>query len=176
MTSLKEFIRTFRDSGFDRRALTRFYHSVRKSVILRLMGKGSLPDLFSLEEKCLWPVLREIDDPGLPVYKGADRELLKAFIGTIGREKELRAQKAGMERLRYWTALRRVIEERTELFSVIFGFSGRDMRYCESVAERYAAMKDRRRRRRMWQIGIGAGAATLAGTVWYLSRKKKSNE
>ncbi|MFA5353526.1 MAG: hypothetical protein WC291_04810 [Thermodesulfovibrionales bacterium] len=176
MISLREFLRTFRGTGFPEKDLTVFYRSVRKSVILRSMGKSSLSELFRLEEQCQWPILNRIDDPDLPIYRGADSALLSAFIGNIRKEKDLRAQKRSMEKLRYWTALRFVIEERTELFREIFGFCRKDTRRCEMVAERYRKMLDRRimNRRRLWQIGVGAGAATLAGTatLWYLTRKK----
>ncbi|NTU42154.1 MAG: hypothetical protein HGA78_03710 [Nitrospirales bacterium] len=175
MISQREFIRTFQGLGFGQRELKLFYTSVRKSVILASMGKGLLTELFSLEEKCQWPILQAIDDPDLPIYKGADKALLRSFIAGIKKEKELRTQKKIMDKVRYWTALRSVIEERTELFKRIFDFSRKDMRHCDLVAERYKGFLERRRNRRMWQIGIGAGAATLAGSAAYLyfSRKKK---
>jgi precorrin-6B methylase 2 len=45
------------------------------------------------------------------------------------------------------------------------------------VAERYSRIRERRirNRKKMWKIGIGTGAATIAGAaaIWYVSKKDK---
>jgi hypothetical protein len=158
--------------------LKSFYHSVKKSLILRHLGKRSWPELFKLEERCQWPVLKKIDNPELAVYRGADAELLVRFITTIKEEKEIRERKSSTDKVRYWTRLQSLIEERLDLFKQIFGFSTEDVEYCERVAERYGTILERKakNRKKMWQIGVGAGtAATLAGAAayWYISKKEK---
>jgi hypothetical protein len=176
--SFREFSAVFSGSGFSEGQLNSFYHSVKKSVILHNLGKRSWPELFRTEERCQWPVLQKIDDPDLPIYRGADRELLGKFIKTIKKEKEIRGRKSSTEKVRYWTGLQALIEERIAIFTHIFGFSPKDVKYCEMVAERYGKILDRKAesRKKMWQIGVGAGtAATLAGAAayWYLSKKEK---
>ena len=87
MISLKEFLKVFRDTGFERSLLENFYRSVRKSTILLHVGKRSLSEIFQQEEIHQWPVLHRIDNPDLPLYRGADKVLLDAFIKTIQNEK-----------------------------------------------------------------------------------------
>ena len=177
MITFKELSGIFRGAGFPDTALRKFYFSVRKSVILHHLGKRSWPELFSLEENCQWPVLQSIDDPGLPIYTGADPALLEKFISSIVKEKDLRSHKSAMHKVRYWSLLQSLIEERTDLLANIFGFSEKDMKQCELIAERYSDILERkaREKKKMWQIGIGAGAATLAGAaaIWYISKKEK---
>jgi len=172
----KEFLKIFKKSGLKEGDLKRFYFSIRKSVILGRVGKRALPDLFKLEESCQWPVLQSIDNPDLSIYREADERLLEKFIGTIMEEKKLRQRKAGIGKVPYWSRLQSIIEERVELFTQIFGFDREDLKHCETVAERYAQIKDRKatKRKKMWQIGVGASAATLAGAaaLWYISKKE----
>ncbi len=175
MIRLTEFLHIFKDAGFTEGELKKFYYSVKKSVILRQLGKRSWPELFRLEERCQWPVLQRIDDPQLPIYSGADKTLLERFIKTISSEKEMRKYRTSMHKVRYWSLLQEVIDERTGLFVSIFGFSEEDIGHCERVAERYGKILERktREKKKLCQIGIGAGAATIAGAaaIWYISKK-----
>lgn len=177
MIRFKELSAIFKDMGFTERELKKFYYSVKKSVILRHLGKRSWPELFKIEEGCQWPVLRRIDDPKLQIYAGADKTLLEKFIDTISSEKEIRTYRSSMQKVRYWSLLQSVIEERIDLLATIFGFSEKDMKRCELVAERYGKTVERkaREKKKLWQIGIGASAATLAGAaaIWYISKKDK---
>jgi hypothetical protein len=176
MVTLKEFLRIFEGTSFQEKELRRFYHAVHKAVILQLLGKISWSELLRLQDRCLWPVLQRLDDPTLPIYRGADKELLALFIGSIRREKEVRASKSGGKGS-HWNHLQTVLNERTELYKSIFDFSKRDISHCIKAAERYRVMQEglRRRRRRAWQIAIGSGAATIAGAaaLWHLSKDKK---
>ena len=175
MISLKEFLKIFRDTGFERPALENFYRSVRKSTILLHLGKRSLSEIFQQEEDHQWPILQRIDNPDLPLYRGADKALLKAFIKTIEKEKNLREQKGKTERVRYWSSLKEVIEERAELFRSIFNFCKKDDRHCKAAAERYKRITDRKAKkmRTAWGIGIGTGAAAGAAAFWYIKKKEK---
>jgi hypothetical protein len=177
MISFKEFSEIFSGTDFTDEELRGFYYSVKKSVILKNVGKRAWPELFNLEERCQWPVVRRIDDPKLPIYRGADKVLLQRFIKTISEEKTIRRQRPYVDRVRYWTLLQSQINERIELFTHIFGFGKKDMRHCEEAAERYSRRVEKRikNRKRLWQIGIGTGAATLAGAAafWYLSKRDK---
>jgi hypothetical protein len=172
-----DFLAIFSGTDFTVDKLRRFYYSVKKSVILRSLGKRSWPELFKLEEIRQWPVLRRIDDAKLPIYRGADRELLDKFLKTINEEKTLRARKPAIDKVRYWSVLQSLIYERIELFTHIFGFSADDVKHCELVAARYEKILEekKRTRKKMMQVGIGAGAATLAGAaaIWYFSKKEK---
>jgi hypothetical protein len=177
MIRFRELSDIFRGTGFTGEELKKFYYSVKKSVILSHLGKRSWPELFKLEERSQWPVLQRIDDPKLPIYAGADRALLDRFIKSISAEKDLRARRSLMDKVRYWSLLQAVIEERTDLLVAIFDFSENDMRHCELVAERYGKTveKKAKEKKKYWQIGIGAGAVTLAGAaaIWYISKKEK---
>ncbi len=175
MISLKEFLKIFRDTGFERPVLENFYRSVRKSTILLHLGKRSLSEIFQQEENHQWPILQRIDNPDLPLYRGAEKDLLDAFIKTIENEKTLRKQKKHMERVKYWNSLLEIIEKRAELFRSIFNFCKKDDRHCEAVAERYKRIGDRRARKRRtaWGLGIGAGTAAGAAALWYITKKER---
>ncbi len=177
MVTFEELKEIFRDTDFTDEVLRRFYYSVRKSVILRLVGKRSWHEIFKLEGECQWPVLHMIGDPELSIYQGADKALLERFIKTIAEEKDLREHRSSLDKVRYWTLLQSVINERIELFTHVFGFSKKETEYCEAAAARYMRMRERRikSRKKMLTIGIGTGAATLAGAaaLWYISKKDK---
>jgi len=177
MITFKEFSSIFKDTNFSDDELRIFYYSVRKSIILRLTGKRSWHEIYKLEERCQWPVLRKLGDPELSIYKGADKTLLDRFIRTISEEKDLREHRSSLDKVRYWSLLQSVIDERIELFSQIFGFNKKDAEHCGKVADRYARIRERRirNRKKLWKIGIGTGAATLAGAaaLWYVSKKDK---
>ena len=173
-----DFLTIFSGTDFTVAELKRFYYSIKKSVILRSLGKRSWPDLFKIEESCQWPVLQKIDDPDLPIYKGADRELLAKFTRTIREEAYLRSRKGSTDKVRYWSLLQSLIGDRIDLFIHIFGFSQDDLVHCRHVMERYEKILEnkKRDRKKVMQIGIGAGAATLAGAAafWYFSKKDKT--
>lgn len=177
MIAFTQFSSIFRDTDFNTEELRKFYHSVKKSVILKYVGRRSWPELFRLEEKCQWPVLRLIDDPELPIYRDADPELLKHFISNIKEEKSLRERKSLLEKVEYWSALQSIIAVRIDLFTQIFNFCKKDAKYCQTIAERYIRIMEQRKqqRKKMWQVGIGTGAATLAGAaaLWYISQRDK---
>lgn len=177
MIRFNEFLDIFRDAGFNEEEMRKFYYSVKKSVILQLLGKQSWPELLKLDERCQWPVLQRIGDPKLPVYKGADKTLLEKFINTISEEKRIREHKSAGGKVSHWSQLRSIIQERNDLYRHIFGFCRNDIRHCEMVAERYSRIRERglKNRKKLWGIGIGAGTATLAGAaaIWYISKKGK---
>ncbi len=177
MITFKEFSSIFKGTDFTAEELSKFYYSVKKSVILRFVGRRAWPEIFRLEEKCQWPVLRKIGDPKHSIYEGADKGLLDMFIKTIYEEKNIRERRSSLDKVRYWTLLQSVINERINLFTHIFGLSQEDVWHCERVAERYSQIMERRikNRKKLWKIGIGTGAATLAGAaaLWYISQKDK---
>jgi hypothetical protein len=176
MIRFGDFLAIFSGTDFTVDELKSFYYSIKKFVILRSIGKRSWPELFKLEETCQWPFLQRIDNPSLAIYKGADSELLDRFLGTIREEKYLRSRKNSTDKVRYWSLLQSLIAERIDLFIHIFGFSQDEVSRCEHVARRYEEILERKRtnKKRMMQIGIGAGAATLAGAaIWYFSKKEK---
>jgi hypothetical protein len=176
MVTFKGFLSIFKDTEFTVSELRIFYFSVKKSVILRQAGRRFWPEIFKLEEQSQWPVVRRIGDPNLPIYKGADRALLERFIKTIDEEKRIRERKASFDKVRYWTLLQSLIDERIELFTNIFGFTEKDFKYCEIIADRYSKIVEKRikNRKKIWTIGLGTGAATLAGAAaWYMYKKDK---
>ncbi|MGE5237613.1 MAG: hypothetical protein ACM3ON_02285 [Chloroflexota bacterium] len=176
MITYGEFLRIFQGTGFSREDLRNFYRSVKKSVVLMHLGKRAWTELFKIEEGCQWPVLQRIDNPHLPIYRGADKDLLDAFIETIRQERDIRRQGETRARADSWIALQAVIETRTKLFMQIFGFTKKDKTRCEAVAERYRTVLEKRvqHRKKAWKIAVGAGAATAvasAAVLWYLSKK-----
>ncbi len=175
MINFDEFKDIFKGMGFAEEELKKFYYSIKKSLILKYVGKKSWPDLIKLEERCQWPILQRIADPNLSIYRGADKKLMEKFIKNVSGEKSVREKKIS-GKIPYWVQLRALIDERIDLFTQIFGFSVRELKYCETVAERYSQIIERRvkNRKKIWKIGIGAGAVTLAGAaLWYISKKEK---
>jgi len=172
-----QFSANFKGTDFKDEELRKFYDSVKKIIILRMAGKMSWSEIYRLEETCQWPILHRIGDPALSIYKGADKDLLERFIHTISEENDLRKKKASLDRVKYWSLLQSVIDERTSLFTQVFGFHKEDMDYCEKAAQRYSRIREKRikTRKMMWKIGIGTGAATLTGAaaLWYISKKDK---
>lgn len=178
MITFGQFSANFKGTDFKNEELKRFYDSVKKIIILRMAGKMSWSEIYKLEETCQWPVLRRIGDPALSIYKGADKDLLERFIKTISEEKDLREKKASLDKVKYWSLLQSVIDERTSLFTQVFGFDKEAMDRCEMVAERYSRIREKRikTRKKLWKIGIGTGAAatiTGAAALWYISKKDK---
>ena len=175
MTDLGEFLKSFKDSGFDTEELTIFYRSVRKSVILSYFGKRALWELFKIEDKCQWPLLQRIADPSLPIYKNADKDLLDAFVKSIKDEKALRAKKRRMDSDKYWRAFFGIVEGRIEIFKAIFSFCNKDVRRCKIVAERYKRARQRKIAdgKQLWKFGIGVGATALANAtaLRYISKR-----
>lgn len=177
MTNFSDFLKYFENTVFNEEELKIFYRSVRKSVILSFFDKRALRELFELEDKCQWPLLRQIADPSLPIYQNADKDLLDVFIRSIEDERALRASKNRMDNDKYWRALFRIIERRIGIFKAIFDFCDKDVRRCETVAERYKRARQRtvEDRKKLWKFGIGAGATALAGmaALSFFSRRDK---
>ena len=177
MTNLREFIRSFEHSGIGEEELKIFYRSIRKSVILSYFDKRAISELLALEDKCQWPVLRRIADPKLSVYRKADKALLNAFINSIRAEEVLRAEKVGMDRDKYWSAMTVILRARIELFKDIFSFCRKDVRRCELVAARYRRARQLKidDGKKLWKFGMGAGATALAGAaaIWYFSKGRQ---
>lgn len=168
MTSSEEFLEIFKDTGFSREALIRFYRSIKKLVILSYVGRSALPVLLKLDKEAQWPVLKDLDDPTLGIYKGADPELLAAFIKTIKRQKEERSW------LTFWS----LAQERAELYEKIFDFSPQEIAMCRRVGRRFEKILIKRRRKQRLIIGVGSGivAAGAVGTgafIWWKSKEKK---
>jgi hypothetical protein len=167
MTNLREFLKSFEDTGFDLEELKVFYRSARKSVILSFFNKRALSELFKLEDRCQWPLLQRLADPALPIYQNADKYLLDAFIKSINDEKALRAERSKINRDEYWRALFDIIERRLDLFKAILNFCNKDVKRCVMVAERYKRSRQRRIEdsKKLWKFGIGSGATALAGAA-----------
>jgi hypothetical protein len=175
MIGLKEFLIIFKGTDFNEEELKIFYRSIKKLIILQCFGKRALSELFKLEDKCQWHVLRRINNPELSIYNKADRELLDKFIKNIKEEKVLREEKDKTDKYKYWSRLRSIIEDRLELFKDIFDFCEKDMKICEAAAERYRRMREQRieDKKKMWKFSIGAGVVALAGASAILSLSKK---
>ena len=178
MLSYSEFLRIFQGIGISEDELRNFYRSVKKSIILRHLGKQAWTEIFRMEEEFQWPVLQRIDDPNLPIYQGADRALLDAFIQNIRKERELRMRRGGKGKETGWIAFQTILTERIELLKDIFGLSQKDREYCTKISERYRKVIEKRirdKKKAAWKVAAGAGAATVASaaTLWYLSKKEK---
>ena len=165
--NLREFLKSFEDTGIDPEERKLFYRSVKKSIILSYFGKRTLSELFKIEDKCQWPLLQRIADPSLPIYRNADKDLVDEFIKSINDEKTLRADKSRMDRDEYWRALFYIIQGRLEIFKIIFNYCNKDVRRCELVAERYKKSRPRKGddSKHLWKLGNCTGATALAGVA-----------
>ncbi len=178
MLSYSEFLRIFQSIGLSEDEIRQFYRSVKKSIILRHLGKQAWTEIFRMEEEFQWPVLQRIDNPNLPIYQGADRTLLDAFIQNIRKEKKIRMQKGGKGKETGWIAFQTILGERIELLKDVFGLSQKDREFCTRISERYRKAIEKRireKKKAAWMVAAGAGAATVASaaTLWYLSKKEK---
>lgn len=167
MISRGEFLKIFKDTSFPQKDLGRFHRSIKKSVILFYAGRNSLPLLLKLVTEDQWPILKEIDDPNLSIYEGADPELLAAFIETIKRQKENNS----------WLVLRDSAQKRAELYERIFDFSPQEIEVCKRVGIKFEEILIKKSRKRRLMVGGGiaaAGAVGAAGAfLWWKNREKK---
>lgn len=184
MISQKEFLEIFKKDNInlEEAALKAFYRSVKKSILYSYGGeKSTLSILFDLEKSYQWPILKEIDDPTLPIYRDANQGLLSAFISSIKSEKHLkRIEIAPQEKeLTENDALiifRLLIKDRLELYREIFDFSPKDLAKYEKIWERYERNVSRREKNNLKKsVAIGTGIAVL-GTVLYKYYQKRKGD
>ena len=156
MISQEEFLKIFqKEKGFSQDELIRFYRSIERTVILSYAGKYGLSLLLKLCLKDQWPVLKRIDESSLGIYKGADVELLDAFIQTIRRQKEKNT----------WITLERSVYERAGLYELIFDFSPAEVERCIKLGKKFEKLAIQKAKRCKIVFGaLGAGAA-VAGAV-----------
>lgn len=193
MISIEEFLEIFKNTNFPRKTLIRFYKSIRKSVTLYHVGghgskkrknhlsKKAMPFLLKIEEKDQWPILKQIDNPKLDIYKDANPVLLQEFINSIRDEKELRSEGKITNRVYKedaWLILRILVQTRTELYKDIFGFSKKDIEHCKKAALRFERILNKRRKEGLLKTGIGAAAlgAAAAGTYFFIKGKIKGKK
>jgi len=170
MISLEELLKIFENANFIQKALSRFYRSIRKSVVLSYAGRSALPLFLKLDEEVQWPILKEIDDPNLSIYEGTDPELLAAFIQTIRVQKERNS----------WLTLQKSVQERARLYERIFDFSPQEIAACKREGRRFEEILIKKSRKRRLMIGVGvgggiaaAGAVGAGAFLWWKAREKK---
>lgn len=182
MISQKEFLEIFKEANteIEEDALKAFYRSVKKSILYSYGGeKSTLSILFDLEKSYQWPILKKIDDPALPIYKGVNQALLNAFINSIKSEKhlkgiEIKPQERDLTEGDAWTIFRLLIKDRLELYKEIFDFSPEDLAKYEKIWERYERNVARREKNNLKKsIAIGTGIAVLGAAIYKYYQKRK---
>ncbi len=150
MITLEEFLEKFKNNSFSKASLVKFYQSVKKSVSLGFVnGRKAQHKLIEMNGKYQWPILKELDDPQLEIYKDAeDRSLLMKFIESINAQK--RASNPQKTEILWKRA--------QKLYPAVFGFSNKDLKYCQKVGEIYD--------------GIATGVVGAVGVEAYLVAKK----
>lgn len=176
MISQEEFLKIFKNTGFPEEKLIKFYESIKKSVILFHVGRSTRPQLLKLEKEYQWPILRNIDNPKLEIYKGADPVLLLMFINSIKDEKEILLGKGKFSKEDAWRIFNIVIETRMNLYKNIFGFTKKDIEWCKKVAERYRKVITRRKKNALLKSGLGIAAAGVVGTGIYFLIKNNGKK
>lgn len=165
----KTFFKIFKNSHFSKKELHQFYRSSRQLLALMLIKGKARHKILEIEEKYQWPVLKQLNNPDLPIYAGADKKSRDEFIRLINAEMEAR--------LRSWGETLSIIEERTEIYKQIFSLTKKDIKHCQRLAERYEKLLQREKRKRIFKtIGVGAGIAVVAGAGAYLITKKKNGK
>ncbi|MBU2109434.1 hypothetical protein KKB71_00525 [Patescibacteria group bacterium] len=179
MISIEKFLEIFKNTDFPRKKRVRFYHSIKKSVVLCEVGRKAMDLLLKIEEKDQWPILKEIDDPELDIYKDADQVLLNEFINSIKDEKELRSEGKIRDRVckkDAWLILRILVQARTELYKNIFSFSKKDLERCKKSTIRFERIFNKKRKERLLKTGIGVVALGAAAAGAYLLTKKSKDK
>lgn len=128
MIRLEEFLEFFKNTNFPKEQLIRFYRSITKSVVFYFLRKRTLNKLLKLDEEIQWPILKEIDNLNLDIYKTAENRLLvRKFINTICCQKKAKSHSEKAE----------AIYERISLYPEIFNFSKKDLEHFKIVSQRY---------------------------------------
>lgn len=165
MISLKEFLEIFKGTSFSQDALISFYRAAKKSVILSYAGRQGFLLLLKLDKERLWPILKEIDNPALSIYEGADPELLLAFVQTIKEQKEKNS----------WLGLREAVLKRARLYEDIFGFSLQEVEFYQEIGRRFEEklIKNNKRKRLLVGGGMAMAMAGAMGTGTYFFWRKR---
>ena len=87
----------------------------------------------------IWPVLKMLDNPSLPIYESTDKEMKiksKKFIDSIREEKKLRisADKYGKEGL--LDSMSKLINDRFEFFEIIFNITEADIERFKEIVKK----------------------------------------
>ncbi len=163
---LFEIFKNSKDVIIEEEQLIAFYGSIKKSVICLCARKYAFPKLLKLEEEDQWPVLRKIGDPRLDIYEDVDEKLLTMFINSIKNEEEIRSGKSKLSSDERIVAFRVWIQNRTELYAIIFKFTEKDIAYCEKAAEKYENKIIREKKKRIIKATeTDAGAAAAKGQI-----------
>lgn len=177
MISLEEFLEIFgksKDVNIAEEQLTKFYKSIKRSLILLCAGSRAKPLLEKLEKESQWPVLEKIDNVKMDIYKGADLVSLRTFVNSIRDEKEIRSSNKKLTRQNDWIILRIKIAARIELYKNIFDLNEREIACCERAGKRLEKILIKKRRERLlkWSV-TGVAIAGVIGTTYYLATKKE---
>ncbi|MCX6765434.1 MAG: hypothetical protein NT136_00460 [Candidatus Moranbacteria bacterium] len=176
MISEEEHLEMFKKTYLPRKTLVRFSVSSRQIVALSTMEdwNKAYDKILKIEEQLQWPVLQRLKDPQSEIYEDVDKRRLKPFIRSIKEEEEIRT--AGYPKMK--DKMKVLIRDRVKIYKEIFDFSDEDLKYCARMAKRYEKRVARKRKKRIWKIGIAVSvgvAAAGVGTGIYF-RKKHNNK
>jgi len=176
----REVFKNSKDVNFPLAEVDRFYRSIRKSMICLYAGIYGWAMLSKIESEIQWPIISQLDNPSLDIYKSAiEQSNVKLFIKSIKEEKAIRAQKGKLTKNDTLIVFRLLIMDRVESFKVIFDFNDNDIKYCQEAAERYIKLLIRaknRKRDNLIKLGLWGGLALGGGYLVHKIIKKDENK
>jgi hypothetical protein len=174
---LHAIFKNSKDVYFPLEKIDEFYNSIRESMICLYAGKYGWPKLSKIESEIQWPILSQLDDQNLDIYKSAiSRSSVNLFIKSIKEEKAVRAQKGKLTKNDTLIVFRLLIMDRVDSFKVIFDFNEKDIEYCQKAAEKYIRLLIRakkKRRENLIKVGLWGGLALGGGYLVHKITKKE---
>lgn len=144
--------------------VSNWHETARKAVVISLCGEKAYAELESLVKKAHWPVLKNIDNPQLDIYRKKFTEssaLVKKFTDLIKKKKEVVAKKGK------YSDYRKVIYDIVGCYPAIFDFDEGDEEYIKRNTPRYEkvliARTRRKRNKKLVMYGALVGGTVLAG-------------
>jgi len=176
----RDIFKNSKDVNFPLEKIDEFYYSIGKSIICLYAGKYGWAKLSKIESEIQWPILSQLDNPNLDIYKSAiQRDSVNLFIKSIKEEKAIRAQKGKLTKNDTLIVFRLLIMDRVESFKVIFDFNKDDIKYCQKAAERYIRFQIRAKKQKQEnfiKLGIWSGVALGGGYLVHKIIKKDENK
>lgn len=126
MHNKKHFIKASECLNFKHSVLAEFYQKLIEFMAEYYKPSTDWKKMMEIEEKFLWPVLRGLGDPTLPIYEGAREEIVNEFTITIRDEIATRMNVKSLSSRDYFGYLRTLSIRRIEFFEKILDITPSD--------------------------------------------------
>jgi hypothetical protein len=163
----KQFVKESRSLNIKDSIIAEFYQKLLEFMMEFYRPTINWDKMMEIEDKYLWPVLRGLGNPALPIYEGAKEEVKNEFIITIRNEIATRLSMSSSNNQDHREYLRLMSKRRIEFFEMILDITPGD--------------KEDFRKERSWTKYLIAGGTILAlgligKSIAYSSKDKKEKK